>query len=103
MYVCNVCDVLLYAYLCGGSMGQHVLPIGIPDAVQPFHRSLISFLTDDLHLLIHLEMKSNRNKYKRQFMARENIEYLYEASIGFNSCHIQTQPYCAGHSSCMYI
>ena len=59
-----MCDVLHYAYLCGGSMGQHVLAIGIPDAVQPFHRSLISFLTDDLHLLIHLEIKSNRKSIK---------------------------------------
>ena len=68
-----MCDVLLYAYLCGGRMGQHVLAIGIPDAVQPFHRSLISFLADDLHLLIHLEIKSNRKSVKENLRMMDLI------------------------------
>jgi hypothetical protein len=109
MYVCMY--ACMYVYLCGSSVGQHVLAIGISDTVQPFHRSLVSFLANDLHLLVDLEKKLSTHStyihtYNSHMMTdphRNRLmysgKYLYEASISFDSGHIQAQPYCARHPS----
>ena len=53
-YYNHISSTGMYVHLSRSSVCQHVFPIGVSNAVKPLHRSIVSLLTKNLHLLIHL-------------------------------------------------